>query len=88
MEGIAITNVRGQVVFANQALEHLLGYEPGELVGQSRTLVFADSLHGEPPATPDAEQRHARTLQDAPAAQGWDRDSRSGQQLSAVRRRS
>ena len=54
MEGIAITNVRGQVVFANQALEHLLGYEPGELVGQSGTLVFADSLHGEPPATPGA----------------------------------
>ena len=50
MEGIAITNVRGQVIFANQALEHLLGYEPGELVGKSGTLLFADSLHGEHPA--------------------------------------
>jgi PAS domain S-box-containing protein len=50
MEGIAITNVRGQVIFANQALEHLLGYEPGELVGKSVTLLFADSLPGECPA--------------------------------------
>lgn len=54
MEGIAITNVRGQVVFANQALEHLLGYEPGELVGQSWTLLFEDSLHGRLPAAPGA----------------------------------
>jgi PAS domain S-box-containing protein len=54
MEGIAITNVQGQVVFANQALEHLLGYEPGELVGKSGTLLFADSLHGERPAAAGA----------------------------------
>jgi len=47
MEGIAITNVRGQVVFANQALEHLLGYEPGELVGQPEGLLFADGKRGE-----------------------------------------
>ena len=52
MEGIAITNVRGQVIFANQALEHLLGYEPGELVGKSGTCLFADSQHGEHPAPP------------------------------------
>jgi PAS domain S-box-containing protein len=51
MEGIAITNVQGQVIFANQALEHLLGYEPGELVGKSGNSVFADSLHGDSPAT-------------------------------------
>ncbi|MFN2242828.1 MAG: ATP-binding protein [Anaerolineae bacterium] len=44
MEGIAITNVRGQVVFANHALEQLLGYEPGELVGQCWTS-FADDLN-------------------------------------------
>jgi PAS domain S-box-containing protein len=61
MEGIAITNVRGQVVFANQALEHLLGYEPGELVGQSGTSVFADSLHGELPAAPGDTPGRYRT---------------------------
>jgi PAS domain S-box-containing protein len=55
MEGIAITNVRGQVVFANQALEHLLGYEPGELVGKPGKLIFAEGQHGEPPAEPGAE---------------------------------
>ena len=41
MEGIAITNLRGHVVFANQALEHLLGYEPGELVGKPGRMLFA-----------------------------------------------
>ena len=44
MEGIAITNVRGQVVFANQALEQLLGYGPGELLGQPCTKLFVDDL--------------------------------------------
>jgi PAS domain S-box-containing protein len=52
MEGIAITNVRGQVVFANQALEQLLGYEPGELVGKSWSALTADNSHDEPPAAP------------------------------------
>jgi PAS domain S-box-containing protein len=52
MEGIAITNVRGHVVFANQALEQLLGYEPGELVGQSGCRIFADRQNGKPPAEP------------------------------------
>ena len=55
MEGIAITNLRGQVVFANQALEHLLGYEPGELVGKPGRLIFAEDQHKEPPAGSGAE---------------------------------
>jgi len=47
MEGVAITNVRGQVLFANKALEQLLGYEPGELVGKPWTVLFADSRREE-----------------------------------------
>lgn len=42
MEGIAISDKRGQLVFANRALEQLLGYEPGELVGRSWTVLFPD----------------------------------------------
>jgi PAS domain S-box-containing protein len=62
MEGIAITNVWGQVIFANRALEQLLGYEPGELVGKSWTMLFADS-QGEHCATPcDAPCRHETRL--------------------------
>ena len=49
MEGIAITNVRGQVVFANQALEQLMGYGSGELVGQPCSTLFADDLRGRHP---------------------------------------
>jgi PAS domain S-box-containing protein len=39
-EGVAITDSRGQVVFANRALEQLLGYEPGELTGQPWTALM------------------------------------------------
>ena len=42
MEGIAISDRRGRLVFANRALEQLLGYEPGELVGRSWTVLFPD----------------------------------------------
>lgn len=45
MEGIAITDMRGQLVYANRALEQLLGYEPGELIGQSWTRLFPEKLH-------------------------------------------
>jgi PAS domain S-box-containing protein len=62
VEGIAITNVRGQVVFANHALEQLLGYEPGGLVGQSWTS-FADDLCAESGALEcDTPQRYETSL--------------------------
>ena len=60
MEGIAITNLRGHVVFANQALEHLLGYEPGELVGKPGRMLFVDSLKGETAAEPAAKADDAQ----------------------------
>jgi PAS domain S-box-containing protein len=44
-EGVAITDRRGQLVFANEALERLLGYEPGELVGRPWTTLFPERLH-------------------------------------------
>ncbi len=46
MEGVAITDKRGQLVFANQALEQLLGYEPGELLGRPWVALFPEKLHG------------------------------------------
>jgi len=42
MEGIAISDKRGRLVFANRALEQLLGYEPGELVGRPWTALFPE----------------------------------------------
>ena len=42
MEGIAISDKRGQLVFANSALEQLLGYESGELIGRSWTALFPE----------------------------------------------
>ncbi|MGD9317845.1 MAG: response regulator [Anaerolineae bacterium] len=42
MEGIAISDNRGRLVFANRALEQLLGYESGELVGRSWTALFPE----------------------------------------------
>lgn len=44
MEGIAITDLYGRLVFANRTLEHLLGYEPGELIGQPWTRLFPDKI--------------------------------------------
>ncbi len=55
-EGIAITNARGEIAFANQALAQMLGYEPGELVGQSWTLLFAESLQEGDCAVPDRHE--------------------------------
>ena len=46
MEGIAITDLRGQLVYANRSLEQLLGYEPGELIGQPWTRLFPEKLQG------------------------------------------
>jgi PAS domain S-box-containing protein len=48
MEGIAITDLRGQLVFANKTLEQLLGYEPGELIGQPWTRLFPDKIQRPP----------------------------------------
>lgn len=42
MEGVVITDPRGRLVFANRALEQLLGYEPGELAGLPWTVLFPD----------------------------------------------
>ena len=42
MEGIAISDKAGRLVFANRALEDLLGYEPGELIGRSWTALFPE----------------------------------------------
>jgi two-component system NtrC family sensor kinase len=43
-EGVAITNIQSQLVYANRALEQLLGYGPGELVGEPSNHLFADGL--------------------------------------------
>lgn len=48
MEGIAITDLRGQLVYANRSLEQLLGYDPGELIGQPWTRLFPDKFHRRP----------------------------------------
>lgn len=42
MEGIAISDRRGRLVFANRSLEQLLGYESGELVGRSWMSLFPE----------------------------------------------
>ena len=55
MEGVVISDRRGQLVFANRALEQLLGYEPGELVGLPWTALFAGH------APPRAGSRPGRT---------------------------
>jgi PAS domain S-box-containing protein len=47
MEGVAITDQRGHVVFANEALEQLLGYDPGELVGQPWTALFPEKIRSQ-----------------------------------------
>jgi PAS domain S-box-containing protein len=39
-EGVAVTDDCGRLVLANQALEQLLGYGQGELLGQPWTLLF------------------------------------------------
>lgn len=43
-EGVTITDRRGQIVFANEALERLLGYEHGELVSCPWTTLFPERL--------------------------------------------
>ncbi len=55
-EGIAITNARGQIAFANQALEQMLGYKPAELVGQSWTVLFAGTLQENRRAMPGRQE--------------------------------
>jgi PAS domain S-box-containing protein len=52
MEGVVISDRQGQLLFANRALEQLLGYEPGELVGLPWTALFA----GHTPARPESWQ--------------------------------
>jgi PAS domain S-box-containing protein len=41
-EGVAIADDHGHVVFANKALEQLLGYETGEMTGLPWTALFPD----------------------------------------------
>lgn len=48
MEGVVISDRRGRLVFANRALEQLLGYEPGELVGLPWTALFANHVPARP----------------------------------------
>ena len=43
-EGVAITDQQGRLVFANRALERLLGYEPGELNGLPWQTLFPGRL--------------------------------------------
>jgi two-component system NtrC family sensor kinase len=50
MEGIAVENDGGQLVFANRALEQLLGCQPGELLGLHWTALFPEWLHNRPRA--------------------------------------
>lgn len=47
MEGVAITDRHGRLVFANQALELLLGYGPGQLLGRSWMALFPEKLCGQ-----------------------------------------
>jgi PAS domain S-box-containing protein len=60
MEGVAITDQRGHVVFANEALEQLLGYDPGELVGQPWTRLFPEKMHSQARALQKREAQAAR----------------------------
>ncbi len=63
IEGVAITDLRGRLIFANRALERLLGYEQGELVGQPWTALVPPRLRRPGEAWPfvksgEASSRH------------------------------
>jgi two-component system cell cycle sensor histidine kinase/response regulator CckA len=45
-EGVAITDRCGQILFVNRALEQLLGYDPGELIGLPWATLFPEPQHG------------------------------------------
>jgi two-component system cell cycle sensor histidine kinase/response regulator CckA len=68
MEGIAITDLRGQLVYVNRTLEQLLGYEPGELVGQPWIRLFPEKIQRRPhdwqamASTPVPSRHEARLL--------------------------
>jgi two-component system NtrC family sensor kinase len=63
MEGVAITDRRGQVVFANEALEELLGYDPGELVGRPWTILFPERVRSQARALQIQKARAAKRLE-------------------------
>jgi two-component system NtrC family sensor kinase len=44
VEGVAITDKHGQLVYVNPALEGLLGYNPGELIGHPCSELFGENL--------------------------------------------
>jgi PAS domain S-box-containing protein len=45
MEGVVIEDSTGHIVLANRALEQLLGYRPGELVGLHWTALVPGTVH-------------------------------------------
>lgn len=63
MEGVAITDQRGHVVFANEALEQLLGYDPGELVGQPWTKLFPEKMRSQARALQKRKAQAASRLE-------------------------
>lgn len=52
MEGVAIADKHGNLVYANRTLEQLLGYEPGEMIGRHWSTLF-----------PARERRWIRSVQ-------------------------
>jgi two-component system NtrC family sensor kinase len=55
-EGVTIEDASGHLIFASRALEHMLGYEPGELNGLHWTYLLPEELRDE------EEAQHAREV--------------------------
>ncbi|USN98408.1 MAG: PAS domain S-box protein [Phycisphaeraceae bacterium] len=49
--GVMTTDAKGTIVFTNAELEHVFGYEPGELLGQHIKVLIPHELH-------EAHDRH------------------------------
>jgi len=47
VEGVAIADELGHLIFANHALEQLLGYGPGELLGRHWTILLSEQTKGQ-----------------------------------------
>lgn len=73
--GVVIVDAKGFIVLVNQGLEHLLGYDRSELVGQSIECLVPKHL----------EQRH-RAVRDEYARQATARPMGAGRELMARHR--
>jgi PAS domain S-box-containing protein len=71
--GIAVLDGDGHVRFANQALERMFGYDPGELIGQPLEVLVAEDIR-ELHATIRAAYMHAPTMR--PLGQGMEQTGR------------